>query len=113
ARPIQPADLFFIRDQYRFRPKLPQVAGLEGIGVVVGGGANKRIATGSRVAFRWPGTWAEFAAVPEDRLIPVPDDVPDAVACQIALNPLTAWALVNEAELEPHDWIVMTAGAST
>ena len=35
ARPIHPADLAFIRGQYRVRPQFPQSAGLEGAGVVV------------------------------------------------------------------------------
>ena len=32
ARPIHPADLAFIRGQYRVRPQFPQAAGLEGAG---------------------------------------------------------------------------------
>jgi NADPH:quinone reductase len=53
ARPLQPADLFFIRGQYRIRPILPQVAGLEGVGVVQDGPAGP-FAKGTRVAFRSP-----------------------------------------------------------
>jgi NADPH:quinone reductase len=112
ARPIQPADLFFIRGQYRIRPILPQVAGLEGVGVVLDGPAGA-FAKGTRVAFRSPGSWAELVAVPAERLIPVPQDIPDAAACQIALNPLTAWALVDEAEAASGDWMLLTAGTST
>jgi NADPH:quinone reductase-like Zn-dependent oxidoreductase len=39
ARPIQPADLAFVRGQYRLRPAFPQTPGLEGAGVVVQAGA--------------------------------------------------------------------------
>lgn len=113
ARPIHPADLSFIRGQYRVRPAFPQVAGLEGVGVVVDRGPTASFAPGTRVAFRWPGAWAEVTAVPEYRLIPVPDDVPDPVGCQFSLNPLTAWALLDEAEVKQGDWVLMTAGAST
>lgn len=113
ARPIHPADLSFIRGQYRIRPSFPQAAGLEGLGVVLGHGRAGRFAPGTRVAFRWPGSWAEVAAIPEHRLITVPDDVPDEMACQISLNPLTAWGLLDEAEVEPGEWLLMTAGAST
>jgi NADPH:quinone reductase-like Zn-dependent oxidoreductase len=35
------------------------------------------------------------------------------MACQISLNPLTAWGLLDEAEIAPGDWLLMTAGAST
>ena len=105
ARPIQPADWAFIRGQYRLRPALPQTARLEGAGVVV--------QTGARVAFRWPGAWAEFAAPPAGRLIAVPADIPDEMACQVSLNPVTAWALLREAAAGPGDWVVLTAAAST
>jgi NADPH:quinone reductase len=112
ARPVQPADSFFIRGQYRVKPNFVQVAGLEGAGVVIDSGRSP-VRKGTRVAFRWPGTWAEFAAIPVERLIPVPDDVPDTVACQISLNPVTAWALLDEVSASAGDWIIVTAGAST
>ena len=72
ARPIHPADLAFIRGQYRIRPQLPQTAGLEGVGRVVQAAPDSNIEVGARVAFRWLGAWAEFAAVPTNRLIEVP-----------------------------------------
>jgi len=113
ARPIHPADLAFIRGQYRVRPSFPQIAGLEGAGVVLEGSREARVAPGTRVAFRWPGTWAEFAAVPVGRLIEVPADVFEETACQVSLNPVTAWALLDEAKVGAGDWILLTAAAST
>lgn len=109
ARPIHPADLAFIRGQYRLRPSFPQVAGLEGVGRVVDGGS---LAPGTRVAFRWPGTWAEFAAVPVERIIAVPDGIADEAASQISLNPITAWALLDEAGVTDGDTILLTAATS-
>ena len=113
ARPIHPADLAFIRGQYRVRPQFPQAAGLEGAGVVVKSPANAPFPVGTRIAFRYPGSWAEYAAVPPERLIEVPTDITDDVACQISLNPITAWALLNEAKVRAGDWIMLTAAAST
>ncbi|MGA7390312.1 MAG: zinc-dependent alcohol dehydrogenase family protein [Pseudolabrys sp.] len=113
ARPIHPADLAFIRGQYRIRPQFPQVAGLEGAGVVVKSPANAPFPAGTRVGFRYPGSWAEYAAVPFDRLTEVPADIPDDVACQFSLNPITAWALLDEAKVKAGDWILLTAAAST
>jgi NADPH2:quinone reductase len=112
ARPVQPADLFFIRGQYRIEPRFVQVAGLEGAGVVLDSGRSA-IRAGTRVAFRWPGTWAELAGIPAERLIRIPDEVPNTVACQISLNPVTAWALLDEAGVSAGDWVVVTAGASS
>jgi NADPH:quinone reductase-like Zn-dependent oxidoreductase len=113
ARPIHPADLAFIRGQYRVRPVLPQIAGLEGAGIVVVGDGDGRIAPGTRVAFRWPGSWAERAAVPVSRLITVPADIADDAACQVALNPVTAWGLLDEARVAAGDCIALTAATST
>ncbi len=112
ARPVQPADLAFVKGQYRIRPVFPQVAGLEGCGEVVRGG-EPNFASGDRVAFRFPGTWAEFAAVPSARLVSIPDDVTDGIACQVSLNPVSAWALLKQAHVAREDWIVVTAATST
>jgi NADPH:quinone reductase-like Zn-dependent oxidoreductase len=75
ASVIRPADLMFIRGNYRIRPTFPQVAGLEGAGIIVATGAGVAITLGTRVAFRHPGAWAERVAVPGERCYLVPDDV--------------------------------------
>jgi NADPH:quinone reductase len=111
ARPIHPADLAFIRGQYRIRPTFPQVAGLEGYGTVMEN--DRGIAPGSRVAFRWPGSWAEIAAVPVTQIVEVPADIAPDTACQVSLNPVTAWALLDEANVGAGDWIMLTAAMST
>lgn len=112
ARPIHPADLAFIRGVYRVRPKFPQIAGLEGCGEVIASPQGCRFRPGMRVAFRYPGAWADIAAVPIDRLIEVPDDIAEAQACQITLNPVTAWALLGESGAKAGDCIVLTAATS-
>lgn len=76
CRPIQPADRFFIQGQYRIKPEPRQVAGLEGAGVIVEAASGSPPA-GTRVAFRWPGTWAELAAIPVRRLIRIPGGTSD------------------------------------
>ena len=111
--PIQPADLAFIRGQYRIRPEFPQVAGLEGSGTVVSTAVERGFGVGTRVAFRCPGAWAERVLVPLSRLAEVPPGVPDLIACQFSLNPITAWALLAVAGCESGDWILLTAAAST
>jgi NADPH2:quinone reductase len=112
ARPLQPADMAFIRGRYRLQPGFPQVAGLEGAGRIVDPGATG-FAAGTRVAFRAPGSWAAQVAVPADRLIAVPDDISDDAACQISLNPLTALGLLDTADVAPGDTVLITAAAST
>lgn len=113
ARPIQPADLFFIAGKYRISPVFPQVAGLEGCGTVVETGSGvENIRPGERVAFRSAGAWADFAVAPASRAYRVPDGVPDAVAAQFALNPITAWALLHECNLPARSRVLLTAGRS-
>jgi NADPH:quinone reductase-like Zn-dependent oxidoreductase len=71
------------------------------------------LAAGTRVAFRAPGSWGAQVAVPADRLIAVPDDIPDDAACQISLNPLTALGLLDTAGVAPGDTVMITAAGST
>jgi NADPH:quinone reductase-like Zn-dependent oxidoreductase len=111
ARPIHPADLAFIRGQYRLRPSFPQIAGLEGSGVVIGS-SSPAFRPGMRVAFRYPGAWADVVAVPIERLTAVPADVAEQLASQISLNPVTAWALLDESDAKAGDCIALTAATS-
>ena len=71
------------------------------------------IKSGLRVASLCPGTWAECAAVPSNRFFEVPPDVSDEAACQISLNPATAWALLEESGAASGDWMLVTATTST
>ncbi len=113
ARPVNPADLAFIRGTYRVRPRFPQVAGLAGAGRVLAAGAGVELAPGTRVAFRWPGAWAEQIAVPVERTFVVPDDISTEDAAQFSLNPITAWGLLDMADVAPGDVIALTAPASS
>ena len=112
ARPMQPADFAFIAGRYRIRPSLPQVAGLEGMGRIRISGAASPFREGERVAFRSPGSWADFAVAPLRRIYPVPDDIEDLAAAQFALNPITAFALLHESGAKPGSSVLVTAGRS-
>ena len=118
ARCIQPADLMFIAGRYRVKPRFPQVAGFDGAGVVaaVGEGVDG-LTPRRRVAFRSPGAWAEFTAVPAARLRLVPASLaaslPDELLCQVALNPPTAWGLLDTARPARGARILATAGRSS
>lgn len=113
ARPVHPADLAFVRGTYRLRPRLPQIAGLSGAGRVVAAAPGVPLAPGARVAFRWPGAWAEQVAVPVERTFVVPDDIAMEDAAQLPLNPITAWGLLDMAEVAPGDVIGLTAPTSS
>lgn len=113
ASPIHPADRLYIAGRYRIRPSFPQVAGLEGCGIVVSTGAGVDMRPGTRVAFRHPGCWAQYTVVPVDRATVVPANVPVEAAAQYSLNPVTAWALLCEARVSFGDWIAVNAATSS
>jgi NADPH2:quinone reductase len=113
ASPVHPADLMFIGGRYRIKPAFPQIAGLEASGVVVQAGAGAPVPIGTRVAFRHPGCWAEFAAVPAAKVFEVPHGIRADAACQFALNPITAWGLLDEAGVQEGDWVAVNAASST
>lgn len=110
--PINPADILFIAGEYRYKPQFPQIAGLEGVGIVEES-MFENVPQGSLVAFRHFNTWAEYVAVPLDKLNILPKDFPIDKAAQFSLNPLTAYALLEESGAKNGDCIVLTSGAST
>lgn len=112
AASLQPADRMFIGGNYRVKPAFPQRAGLVGAGVVVQGGEGVDLMPGTPVAFRHPGAWAEFSVVPAARLFVVPEGIGMQDACQFALNPLTAWALLDAAGVGPGQWLAVNAARS-
>ena len=81
------------------RTPLPFIPGQEGAGVVSEVGAQaKTVKVGDRVA--WSGTlgsYAEYVAVPEEHLIPVPGTITDEQATAAMVHGLTAHYLVNDA----------------
>ncbi len=116
ARPVHPADAFFIRGTYRWKPRLPQIAGIEGSGIVVEVGPHVDrscdLDPGRRVVFRHPGTWASLASVAAGSVFAVPSDVSAVEACQLLLNPLTATGLLEVAGLEPGHVVLVNAAGS-
>src|SRR5512146_983001 len=113
ARPVHPADLAFVRGTYRLRPRFPQIAGLSGAGRVLAAAPGVPLIPGTRLAFRWPGAWAEQVAVPVERTYVVPDDISIEDAAQLSLNPITAWGLLDMANAGPGDVIAITAPTSS
>lgn len=82
----------------RYKAPLPFVNGQEASGVVTEVGADvKTVKPGDRVAYAGPlGAYAEFAAVPADRLVPVPTGVSDRDAAAAMLQGMTAQYLAYD-----------------
>src|SRR5260221_4933026 len=82
----------------RYKAPLPFTNGQEGAGGVTEVGAEvKAVKPGDRVAWAGPlGAYAEYAAVPADRLVPVPAGVSDPDAAAVMLQGLTAHYLSHD-----------------
>ena len=82
----------------RYKAPLPLVPGQEGAGVVTAVGSNvKLVKLGDRVA--WAsilGAYAEYAAVPADRLVVIPNGVTDEQAAAVMLQGMTAHYLSHD-----------------
>ncbi|WP_166962979.1 zinc-dependent alcohol dehydrogenase family protein [Yeosuana marina] len=113
ASSINPADFMFIEKQYRVKPEFPQIAGFEGAGTIIDNGGDENFPLNSIVAFRHKNIWAEFANIPKDKIILLPKNFPIEKAAQLSLNPLTAWALLEESNAHTNEWIVLSAASST
>lgn len=82
----------------RYKAPLPLILGQEGAGVVAALGSEARsVKVGERVAWSGvPGAYAEYAAVPADRLVPVPAEVSDREAASVMLQGMTAHYLSHD-----------------
>ena len=114
ARPINPSDEMFVQGVYRQKPSFPQIAGLEGAGIITDCGKNVNLSLlGKRAAFRAAGAWAEKINISLSACRLVPDDLPFETACQLSLNALTAYALLDSSKVGKDQWLVLTAANSS
>jgi NADPH2:quinone reductase len=81
----------------RYPAALPFTDGQEASGTVAEVGSDvKSVKVGDRVAYsNVMGSYAEFAAVPADRLVHVPDKITDQQAAAAMLQGMTAHYLIN------------------
>jgi NADPH2:quinone reductase len=97
-----------------YKVPMPSTPGSEGAGEVleVGPGV-EHVAPGDRVAYAMvPGSYAEAALVPADRLVPIPEGLGTDVAAAVLLQGMTAHFLVESvAPLEPGDVVGVHAAA--
>ena len=82
----------------RYKVPLPFVLGQEGAGVVTAVGTDvKGLKAGERVAWTSVlGSYAEYVAVPADRLVPIPPGVDDRQAAATMLQRMTAHYLSHD-----------------
>lgn len=120
ASPVNPSDLMFVRGLYGFKKPLPAFPGFEGSGTVVDAGAGmmpgilkgKRVACAAADAKTTGGMWSEYLVTSAQFCIPLNKKVDMEQGAMMLVNPLTAWALLDEARKGGHRAAVQTAAAS-
>jgi NADPH:quinone reductase-like Zn-dependent oxidoreductase len=114
ARPITPSNEMFIKVVYRHKPTFPQIAGLEGAGVISKIGKNiDNALLGQHVAFRTKGTWAEKINLTQNDFRIIPKEIPFEIGSQLSLNTLSAYALLEMSAVASNQWLLLTAANSS
>jgi NADPH:quinone reductase-like Zn-dependent oxidoreductase len=120
ASPINPSDLMFIQGLYGFKKPLPAVPGFEGSGTIVESGVGmmsrflkgKRVACAAADAKLSGGMWAEYVVTAAQFCMPLRKDIDLEQGAALLVNPITAWAMMEEARRGHHRAVVQTAAAS-
>ncbi|MBQ0826621.1 zinc-dependent alcohol dehydrogenase family protein [Streptomyces tagetis] len=97
ASTVNPSDAVTVSGAYGSRTSFPFIPGFEGVGVIdsVGPGVPAD-AVGRRVLpLGSAGNWQRYKRLGYSWCVPVPDDLPDEVACFAYINPLTATLMVE------------------
>lgn len=97
-----------------YKIPLPSTLGLEAAGTIAAvGPGTSRFKVGDRVAYtNVPGAYAEFAAVPEEKLVALADDVSFAQGAAIMLQGCTAHFLSHSTyPVKPNDVCLVHAAA--
>jgi len=115
---VNPVDAKLREGALPEKQSLPRTMGTDLAGRVAGVGSDvDAFDPGDRVygtGFGWsdPGTYAEFAAVPADRLAAIPDGVTFADAAAVALIGATAWqTLVDQGDVTVGDACLIHGGS--
>ena len=116
ASPVNPSDLLFVRGHYAgVQPHFPSPVGFEGVGMVDALGPQvQRPVPGQRVVVRNEkgGNWADYAVVPAQDLLAVPDDLPDEQVACFTVNPASAILMLRHVLAIPAgEWLLQSAAS--
>ena len=114
--PVNPGDLLGMEGRYgAAAPKLPAIAGVEGLGrvVEVGDGVT-HVKAGDRVLLPpGHGTWCDKITAPAAQVSPLPDKGDPQQLCMMRANPAAAYLMLTTfVDLAPGDWVIQNAANS-
>jgi NADPH2:quinone reductase len=116
AAAVAHLDLTIAGGDFRMKPDLPYIGGVEGAGVVVEGCG---LAPGTQVILRGgglgmlrDGTWTEQVSVPMKAVTPLADPLPPEVAATFFVPATTAYvALHDVARVQPGEEVIVVGAA--
>jgi NADPH:quinone reductase-like Zn-dependent oxidoreductase len=114
ASPINMSDLLMISGRYGYRPKLPSVAGTEGVGRVIAvGGGVRHLKQGDRTLVPYPApAWAERIKVNARQLRPLTGGNVHQLA-MLGINPPTAYLMLTDfVNLPTGSWVIQNSANS-
>lgn len=116
AAPINPSDINTIQGAYPTKPKLPAVAGNEGVGKIIACGKNvDSFSVGDTVIPLGlaSGTWQTYWCGKADSFLKIKHSIPMPCAATLAINPSTALHLLNNfVELQKGDILIQNGATS-
>src|SRR5690606_34714527 len=114
------AEAMYRAGRYPVKPQLPSLIGYEGVGTIEALGAEvESFAVGDRVCVLpmiqqgQYGSWGEQAIVPARILLPAPPGLSPAQAASIWMQYMTAFALIEVAEIGIGDGVIIRAASSS
>ncbi|WEK49833.1 MAG: zinc-binding dehydrogenase [Candidatus Kaistia colombiensis] len=109
--PIHNHDLWTIRGTYGHKPALPAIGGSEAVGIVdAQGEGGTAPAIGQRVvAGGVAGSWADYFLAPAAGVVPLPETIDDATACQLIAMPLSSLMLLEDLQIDSGQWMIQNA----
>lgn len=106
--------------RYPVQPQLPSLIGYEGVGTIeaVGSGVadykeGDRVCVLPMISQGQYGIWGERAIVPARILLPAPPDLSSAEAASIWMQYMTAFALIEVADVGLDDGVIVRAASSS
>ena len=111
---VNPIDWKLRAGLYReFMPvRFPSTPGREFSGVVENVGSDVRgFSKGQRVYGTANGTYAEYVVVKASDAALIPENISDEEAASVPLGALTAWSVVEDAELKPGQHVLVVGAA--
>ncbi len=114
------AEAMYRAGRYPVKPQLPSLIGYEGVGTIEALGADVQdFSVGDRVCVLpmiqqgQYGIWAEQAIVPARILLPTPPGLSPAEAASIWMQFMTAFALIEVANIGIGDGVIIRAASSS